>query len=862
MLYDDAGLNVLEDLVDLLVACDKVIYPDIVTNGIVNAGVVVFLKLLGISVGEDELDRRTVLDSSEKCVIDVTFHIDSRACELNVTVENDSKERNGCRGTCVTAGVGSRLGDVINVLPSVNVTAGGEHLLILRIKILERLLCKELGVLAVVRFVLVKVGGEVRAESRYRNSDRLVLKVILGQLSVEVVEICGRHSKLKVVDEGLSRSAVFTLTCVTVVNSLYSVLVKDERIKEGVCGAESEIEVGVNSVSVSLCILEQLFKVDLLLNCVIPVEIVGYLLCLKTTLGVTRKDEVDVLNSVFGELSVHLLNIREGCQRNLGGIRNREESLSCYRASEGLDVERNIFLNVLFGKSCENAVTNEVIAVCFSHSHIIGGIGVCKLLFLSYVLVGKHNISDLEVTGIFSCRNDRPGRKTGYRDRIREAVGIGRSGIYFYTDSVVLCGVVVVSDELCHCIAFLDDSEEAGVSCGAVGIGLFINNAVYGVTNYLVVGSAGAEVVVSEVIAVYSSVEVSIRLLLGELVGSEERACSVREEGIACVSACICAHVGEYLDALELEYALIKADTVSRNSYGEAVNAATLICLFDLILNSDIEERFCLIRGNVVKSEVSVIEVLVGIVGAVSLDKLLDSSVLSLCCACEGVDRSMLDHRILLEPVVTDYLSLSLRIIEIVKLEVVLKLHLLKLCASCLDSYVEDLLLEVCLSYSLRNEVSRVNTTDSVVNSYAVLDRLYNKLAGQRAVLGTNAYRVCIAVIGAFLIVVTCVDVVDEDLREELGSRGILKFHRACVDRVGEHKLARCNVFDSNLSAIFINIYTVAVAFYAKIHRCQLFFFRINDDRLALIVFVLTGHIVHSRGVLIGLIGIFSGCCA
>ena len=408
MLYDNAGLNVLEDLVDLLIACDKVIYPDIVTNRIVNAGVVVFLKLLGVSVGEDELDGCAVLDRSEKCVIDVTFHIDSRACKLNVSVENDSKERNCCRGTCMTAGVGSRLGDVINVLPRVNVTAGGEHLLILRIKVLECLCRKELGVLAVVRLILVKVGGEVGSESRYRNSDRLVLKVILGQLSVEVVEICGRHSKLKVVDEGLSCSAVFTLTCVTVVNSLYSVLVKDKRIKEGVRGAESKVKVGINAVSVSLCILEQLFKVDLLLNCVVPVEIVGYLLCLKTTLGITRKDEVDVLNSVFGELSVHLLNIREGCQRNLGGIRNREESLSCYRASEGLDVERNIFLNVLFCKSCENAVTNEVIAVCFSHSHIIGGIGVCKLLFLSYVLVGKHNISDLEVTGIFSCRNDRP----------------------------------------------------------------------------------------------------------------------------------------------------------------------------------------------------------------------------------------------------------------------------------------------------------------------------------------------------------------------------------------------------------------------------------------------------------------------
>ena len=375
-------------------------------------------------------------------------------------------------------------------------------------------------------------------------------------------------------------------------------------------------------------------------------------------------------------------------------------------------------------------------------------------------------------------------------------------------------------------------------------------------------GGAGAEVVVSEVVAVYSSVEVSIGLLLGNLLGSEESTCSVGEEGISCIVACVSAHIGEYLNALELEYALIEADTVSGNSYGKTENAATLIGLFYLILDGDIEERLCLIGGNVIKSKVSVIEVLVGIVGTVSLDKLLDSSVLSLCSTCEGVDRSMLDHGELLQPVITNYLSLSLRVIEIVELEVVFELHLLELRASCLDSYVEDLLLEVCLSYSLRNEVSRVNSTDSVVNSYAVLDRLYDKLAGQRAVLGTNAYRVCIAVIGAFLVVVTCVDVVDEDLREELSSCRILKLHRACVDRVGEHKLARCNVFDSNLTAIFINIYTVAVALYAEVHRCQLFFFCINDDSLSIFVYVLTGHIVHSRGVLVGLVRIISGCCA
>ena len=848
MINDSACLDTLEDLIDLLVTSYKVVFPDVVTNGVVNAGCVVLLEFLGISVGKDELERCAVLDCSEKCVINVTFHVDRRSCKFNVAVKNYSEERNGCAGACVTAGVGCCVGDVVNVLPGIYVTAGGKNLAVLLIKILERIGSKALGVFAVVRLILVEVGGEVRTESRYCDAHRIVLEVVLGKLGVEAVEVCGGHCKLEITYVSLSCRTVLTLTCITVINSSDRVLLERKSVEELVVSAEYKVEIGINSVSLCLCISEKLFKLELLLYRLIPIEIVRYSLIFETALGVSRKNEVDVLYALCRQLIVHLLYIAEGSKRDLSIIGDREELLGRYRASEGLDVKRNVFLDISLGKLGKHAVSYEVVTVCLCHSHVGGIVILSNPCLFCYLILSKHNVSELEIACILSGRYNGPGRKSGNRDSIRKVIGIGRSGSDLHTNRIVESGVV--GDQLCQCVTLFDDRKEASILSSSVFHRLSLGYTEYGVTNYLIVRCACSEVIVCVVVAVNCAVEVGIGSLQCKLLSVEQRTCSVGEEGVAGVGVERCSHIRKDLNVLKTERAFIEADTVCRKSYGKAVLAASLVGLLNSVLKSYSEECLCLIGRLILKLKVSVIEVLVGVVGAVCLDDLLDRSVLSLRTARKGVDRSMLDHRIFLQPVILDdFTLLSCGVIKIVKLKEIAKLIVFKGRTTVFCCLLKDLLLKVRLGNSLRNEVSRVNTSDRVVNSYTVLDRLYEQLAGERIFFLTDNYCVSKAVVVAFLLIVRNIDIVDKDLREEFALFGNLKILRRCGYGVCEKLLAGRLANDCYLSAISVNVDLVSVFIYTEVHGCKLFFFCVNNHQLAgLGVGPLTGLIVHSCG--------------
>ena len=66
--------------------------------------------------------------------------------------------------------------DNVRILEGIRVTAGHHHIVALA-HLCENLLSEVLGVLAVVRIILVKVGVQIGSESRNRNSVCVVIHI-------------------------------------------------------------------------------------------------------------------------------------------------------------------------------------------------------------------------------------------------------------------------------------------------------------------------------------------------------------------------------------------------------------------------------------------------------------------------------------------------------------------------------------------------------------------------------------------------------------------------------------------------------------------------------------------------------------
>ena len=168
-----ARLNVRENVIESVIHSNEisvaVIVPDVIVHRVVLAERFIILELFGVAVGKYELQCRTAFERLQERIVKVTFHVDRRTCDLDVSVKHYSEERNRCRGDREAAGVKCDVCDVVNVLPGVRVTARCHYLstLELALNVSECLFGVLLAVSAVVRLILVKVGVQVGSERCY-----------------------------------------------------------------------------------------------------------------------------------------------------------------------------------------------------------------------------------------------------------------------------------------------------------------------------------------------------------------------------------------------------------------------------------------------------------------------------------------------------------------------------------------------------------------------------------------------------------------------------------------------------------------------------------------------------------------------
>ena len=464
---NNACLNVLKKCVELVIESNNIAEPDIISYRIILAEFGALLKYFCIRVGKDKLESCAILYCLKKRVINISFHVDRCSCELNVTVKHHSKERNRCVRLSVTAGVERDIGDMINVLPRECVAARGHYAVVVLIKILKRFDSKVLGVCAVVRLILIKVRVEVLTERGYRDSYGIVLEVVLSKLFVESVEICRRDRQLEVAYISLLCCAVYTLTCISVIDRLYCVGLKGKSVKECVGGRKHEIEIREYSYALFLREGYQLFKSLASANSLFPFELVRNCGLGHTALGITCKNEVDILDALCAELVVHRLDVLERRKRCHCLYRYREYLLSCLNSSECFDIYGDIVLYVFSGKLCEYLVSLEVISVCLCHSNVIAAVVVGNSLVCRNLVVGKHYVSYLVVAGVLSRGYDRPRVIRTYRDRLCEVVCILRSGIYRHLKGVVrIASYRVEGGKLHKSVTLFNDSKESALLLG------------------------------------------------------------------------------------------------------------------------------------------------------------------------------------------------------------------------------------------------------------------------------------------------------------------------------------------------------------------------------------------------------------
>ena len=904
MANDQLILQILGNGVEVVIDLDNVVEPDIITNGVILAGQEVFLQNLRVLIGQGEVNGSTVFDCLQLCVVKVTLHVQRRTCKVGIAVQNNAQERNAVACADVTAGIQGSAQNVIDELPGVSVTAVDHDFKVRTLfggEVLESLLYEALGVLTVVRFVLIKVGVQGITEGCNRDTGYVViLEVVTHELLIEVAEVCGGDRQLEVARVSLAGSQIETLTGITVVDGSDCVLTEIQTVEEAVGKAVNvrEIEVRVNAeVCILAHLVDLLFELgvlfvgfeDLILLCIIlqnvivavvdgvcevnqllelgfladglfPLQLVGHI-GEETTVGVTCQLEVDVVDALSRELSIHGLNVLEGCQRLHDLHRDGHDLFYSLNGTECLDVQGNITGGLLLGEGSQNALVHEVVTVSHCHtqpSSIIPRIRR-QLLLLGNAGVGQHDVMNLVVTNVLTGRNNGPVSSGTNRDCVCHVVSILRSGIEAHLDRVIrMLYTLVLGCDLGHCVAFFDDSDITAIddvlfcidqACdqliilgqrsgqrGELAVLVLLQDVIdhtvdgrgFGFTRRLI---EFVEVIVSGlfddtedritngllvstgdlVVRVVGTVDLAGNRVAGyvhEVLKGEQRARAIGEEGVTVVSNVTCAHVRQDANAFELELRLVETDTVCRETDREAV-------LTEGILQSQLKERrvlvFTLILGHLVVN----VHFLVGVVRTSCLDVLL--ALLKLDGGSRGVkdvDVHLGNHGVNRQKVILQTVrGAELQTLELVVGHELLEVEVLFIIIIVLKQRGADERLETGLLDHTGNEASCFLTTDGVFHTDTVLDVLDLDLVTSSSVF-----------VAEILLRTAVFGIADDDLRHQLHLNAFHSGGSANVIGVGEQDLAGSQILYGYLTGVLIRIELVIALGGHQLHGSQLLF--------------------------------------
>ena len=233
-------------------------------------------------------------------------------------------------------------------------------------------------------------------------------------------------------------------------------------------------------------------------------------------------------------------------------------------------------------------------------------------------------------------------------------------------------------------------------------------------------------------------------ILTGEVRIIHQRAATIGDEGVAFIGIGTCAHVRQEGDGLQGVQRLVKTNTVCGKRYRETV-------LGQRILQCKAEYRRCLRSCLVTGLLMVVLHLLIGIVGSIGLDDVLDHTKLTVIdVGGQYVDRHILGNRIVLL-----HLGLNrrgqVRVVGVLQIIEGIYLGVVELAVDL----GQDLTLQTILGDHARNEVVRIGTTDGVLNTDTVFNFLNNDLT-EFSGIGIGVVLLCGTVIGK----------VDDDLRK------------------------------------------------------------------------------------------------
>ena len=596
MTGDQRGLHVTQQLVELIVTLDQLVVPDVIADRIILAEHKVFLQQLGIIVGQDEVDPGAVFDRLEQIVVHIARHIQRGSRKLNRAVQDNAHERHRRGRIQRTAALQRDVQHLVDVLPGVNIALvahnAGNIGLHSRKELFGELLC----VIAVVRLVTVKVGVEGIADGGNGDRLRIVLQIVLCKLRVELAVNRRRNAQRIVGHIRLKRRIILTQAGITVVNRLDNVTAQLQTVERLLVVHIREIEVRINAEALLLRICKQIFIAALAACRLLPLQL-GRDGGIHAAVGVAVEAEVDVGDTRCRQLIIDGLDVIKRGQRLIDGGRHGENLLDCLRDAEGLNVQRDIRLDVCVGQAGERAVIHQVITVCTRHAHPGCLVIILDVIFLCCGIIRQHNVLDLVAADILTVGNDFNRAAGTDRDRIRQHIGVLGSRVDRELYRVVIVQLVLM---LCcdtgKRVAFLNDGEEAAVFLHAnrlfdgdglldlfgghftgLGIGDFhrlgvgflaghildllprFNDTVDRHTHDVLVGCA-LQRLICEVGTVNRAGNRSVSAREVRIV--HQRAAAVRNESIAFICIGARAHVRQNRDILQLVERLIKTDTV------------------------------------------------------------------------------------------------------------------------------------------------------------------------------------------------------------------------------------------------------------------------------------------------------------
>ena len=623
-----------ENSIEGLIGINDVLLPVFIGDGEVLRKCSVFLKLLRITVNENEIGVCTVFKKLQNLVTDVACHIGRATRIIEIAMIYKSEEGNCLGRLCTARAVERNAENVVCITYCICVTAFKHEVIAGFTDLCKGFLNLCLRVLAVVRLILVEVGGNIRTEATECNALKSELLNVLFKLCEDAFKRRGSNNHHISGCEMLKNGRIGLFLNETVVNCADSFLTAVKSVEHSVLFSVCEVGIEIDLKTVLVCVLLELLQALVAAYDLFSLDMIGDSV-LKTAVNEACELEHEVLNACITKLLLDGLDILEGSQRlhYLNG--DGKELFLNLHCTESLDVKRNIccFCN----KILNSTGLIKIVSIRICHSDVIGVEKSCIIDTMLCVIlkIGEHYVSDHKVSGVLTVGYLGKGVVSGRGCYIKR-VGVLRTRVKLSLNVVV--GMALISmycTDLGKRITLFNYCKEALIAgYKLILAGLNVLNYRFNRLNeteyrhsHRHEGLSDLKGMVCIVLTVGHCEEREVITALLNVLKSGKGTGSVREYCVTNVTCISRAHEGKASDLVELEGALVITNTVCRHSYLKSV-------LIEIVLECYAELYGLLDLGLILTELVVKISFLVGVVGTVGLKDPLNGVLFLITRVC------------------------------------------------------------------------------------------------------------------------------------------------------------------------------------------------------------------------------------